>query len=79
VTFTVGQRVEWHYEARGGYGYCGWVPAQVVKVTAKRVTIDAELSKGGTKRVSVKPEKLRVRNPTGVPDVQTTQPDVPDI
>lgn len=59
--FTPGQKVSWLHETRGGYGYRWWVPATVVKVGPKRVTIDAELEKGGTKRVFVKPELLKPR------------------
>lgn len=56
---TPGERVTWLHEQRGGYGFVIPVPATVVKVTAKRVTLDAELRYGGTKRVSVKPENIR--------------------
>lgn len=57
--FQPGQRVEWLYESRKGYGYRWWVPATVVKVNRVKVTIDALLERGGTKRISVHPEKLR--------------------
>lgn len=59
MIFSIGEAVEWHHEARGGYGYSWWVPATVVKVTAKRVVVSAALAAGGTKQIAVKPEKLR--------------------
>lgn len=62
TTFRPGQSVEWLHEPRGGYGYRWWIPATVVSVGPKRVIIDAKLSTGGTKRVSVNPEKLRPAN-----------------
>ncbi len=55
----VGQKVEWLFEARGGYGYRWWVPAVVVKVGAAKVTINALKADGTTKRISVSPESLR--------------------
>lgn len=65
MDYQPGQQVEWLHEARGGYGYRWWVAAVVVKVTAKRITIDAELQNGGVKRVSVTPERLRPRPNNG--------------
>jgi hypothetical protein len=62
-TFTPGESVTWLHEQRGGYGFIIPVPATVVKATAKRVVIDAALRSGGTKRVTVKPEKLRRLKP----------------
>jgi hypothetical protein len=60
---TPGETVTWLHEQRGGYGFIIPVPATVVRATAKRVTIDAALRDGGTKRVTVKPEKLRRLKP----------------
>lgn len=54
-----GLRVEWLHTPRGGYGYTFRVPATVVWVERKRVTIDAQLARGGTKRVRVDPANLR--------------------
>lgn len=54
-----GQKVQWKFESKQGYGYTWWVPATIVKVGPKRIVIDAELSSGGVKRIFVKSEKLR--------------------
>lgn len=59
--FTPGQSVLWWMESRRGYCPAWWVPATVVKVGRKRVTIDAQLARGGTKRVSVQPERLKAK------------------
>jgi len=56
-----GDKVTWHYESTRGWGWSLRVPATVVKVTAKRVTIDAELKDGGTVRRHVRPDKLKLR------------------
>jgi hypothetical protein len=61
IDVIVGDKVEWLFEARGGWGYTWWVPATVVKVGTKRVQIDAELANGGMKRIFVKSDKLRLR------------------
>jgi hypothetical protein len=58
-TFIKGQQVWWQYVPRGGYGYTQSVPATVVRQGKHRVTIDAQLAAGGTKRVFVKPEALK--------------------
>lgn len=59
MPFVPGQSVEWLFTTNKGYGYSWWVPATIVKVNKKKVTIDAQLTAGGTKRVSVLPEKIR--------------------
>lgn len=59
--FTVGQRVFWLYELRGGYGYVQPVPATVTGFTAQTVVIAAEKRDGTTVEKRVKPEKLRRR------------------
>jgi len=59
MAFQEGDKVLWLYTQPAGWNLSWWVPATVVKVTPKRITIDAALAKGGTKRVSVKPEKLK--------------------
>lgn len=48
---------------RGGYGYVRNVPAVVreISVSGKRVLIEAQLERGGTKLTYVKPENLSVR------------------
>jgi hypothetical protein len=56
-----GDKVSWHYETTRGWGIDMWVPATVVKVTSKRVTIDAELQNGGTARRSVRPDNLKLK------------------
>lgn len=61
MTFQPGQAVEWRFEGRMGYCPSWWVPATVVKVGRKRVTIDALRTNGTTKRISVTPERLRLR------------------
>jgi hypothetical protein len=59
--FTPGQEVYWWHATRGGYGFAWRVPAVVVRVGPKKVTIDAALERGGVKRVAVMPESLRPR------------------
>lgn len=56
--FAPGDAVTWTHVPRGGWGYVWRVPARVVSVGRKRVTIDAALRRGGTKRVSVTPGSL---------------------
>lgn len=58
-TFATGDRVEWLYETSKGYGYRQWVPATVVKVCRKKITIDALKLDGTTKKISVDPSRLR--------------------
>jgi len=58
---TPGTKVLWWMESRRGYCPSWWVPATVVKVGPKKITIDAELTKGGTKRIAVTRERLKVR------------------
>lgn len=60
--FHPGDKVSWFYTQRGGWNFQWHVPATVVKVTAKRIIIDAELAKGGVKRVTVKPENVRLKS-----------------
>jgi len=57
--WTPGQKVEWWFTAKQGYCPSWWVPATVVKVGRKRITIDALRTDGTTRRVSVAPERLR--------------------
>jgi hypothetical protein len=52
-----GQRVIWRHVPRGGYGFVLRIPATVVKVTQKRVTIKVE-SETQPKTVSVDPASL---------------------
>lgn len=59
--WQVGQPVDWLFEARGGYGYRYWVNAKIVRIGKKKITIDADLADGGTKRISVNPDKLRAK------------------
>lgn len=61
AAFQLGQAVEWKFESRKGYGYSWWVPATVVKVCRKKITIDALRMDGTTKRISVTPDRLRHR------------------
>lgn len=53
-----GQRVVWRHQPRGGYGYVIRVPATVVRRTAKRVLIAAQLKTGATKNVWTQPAAL---------------------
>lgn len=57
--YKAGDKVLWLFTARGGWNPSWWVPATVVKVNTKRITIDAERKDGTSKRVSVKPERLQ--------------------
>ena len=61
MTYQPGDRATWMYTPRGGYGYTRAVPCIVVRVTPRRVTIRAPLERGGTRVVSVTPERLRPR------------------
>ena len=65
-SWEIGNRVNWRYEARGGYGYLQRVAAIVRKVGAKRITIevaerDVVSGKWVRKLTSVKPENLSPR------------------
>ena len=51
--------VMWMHVPRGGWGYVLRVPATVVRLTPTRVVIDAELARGGTKRILVHHDNLR--------------------
>lgn len=53
-----GLRVLWRCFPRGGYGYSLFVGAKIVKVGRRRITIDAELRHGGTKRTCVAPSNV---------------------
>jgi hypothetical protein len=52
-------RVIWLHQLRGGYSYTELIPITVVKLSAKRVQVEAPLKNSGTKRVSVNPANLR--------------------
>jgi hypothetical protein len=58
-----GTPVTWKRVHRGGYGFAIPVPAVVVAVVdgGKGVMIDAELERGGTKRIVVKRKNLVLR------------------
>ncbi len=64
-----GDRMTWVHIPRGGYGYEFQVPCVIVRVGPKRATVDAQLARGGTKRVVVLLERLRppVAEPSGSP------------
>ena len=57
-----GDRVTWLYESRGGYGYVIPVPATIVRMGGKRVTIAALRKDGTTVLRHVTPDKLRKEN-----------------
>lgn len=59
ATYQPGDRVLWLYTAPYGWNASWWVPATVVKVTPRRITIDARRDDGTVKRVSVKPERVK--------------------
>jgi hypothetical protein len=61
--FAPGQEVSWQYVVPGRYCIARCVPAVVVRVGPKKVTIDAALERGGVKRVAVMPDNLRSRKP----------------
>lgn len=56
-----GMAVTWLLTLRGGYGYVRHVPATVVRVGRKRITINAEKAVGGSAIVTVSPNHLRPR------------------
>lgn len=53
-----GLRVIWRHKPRGGYGFVLKIPAKVLHVTRKRVTIEVETDQRGPKTVSVDPANL---------------------
>ncbi len=57
--FTPGQEVIWYYAQRGGWNLICPIRCKVVKVTAKRVQVEAPLRKGGTKLAWAHPDKLK--------------------
>lgn len=57
-----GMELTWWHEYRGGYGYGTRVPVTVRSVGPKRVRIEAPLTKGGTKLVTVPASSLSLRN-----------------
>lgn len=59
MTFKPGDSVLWLHEPRGGYSLPYRVPATVVKVNPKSVTIDAKKPDGGVKRIRVNPEMFK--------------------
>lgn len=58
--FELNQKVTWKQSPRVGYGYVLNVPAVVreVSVSGKRVLIEAQLERGGTRLTYVKPTSL---------------------
>lgn len=60
--YQPGDRVSWHMTARQGYCPSWWVPAVVVRATAKRVTIDAYMRDGSTRRRCVTPDRVKPRS-----------------
>jgi len=60
ATIKAGDKVLWLYTARTGWNFSAWVPATVVKTTAKRVTIDTVMKDGGTVRRFVRRDKLKL-------------------
>lgn len=61
-----GDRMIWRRWTSAGHGYLEKVPCTVVRQNARTVTIDAELARGGTKRIRVRPESLAA-SPGGEP------------
>ena len=60
-----GSLVTWMHTPPGGYGYQMPIPARVVHVAKKRVTILVETKGGQTVRRHVKPESLKLREENG--------------
>lgn len=44
--FAIGQRVTWHYQARSGSGEVRKIPAEILKLGAKRVQIKVRQNNG---------------------------------
>jgi hypothetical protein len=44
--FGLGQRVTWHYQARSGSGEIRKIPAEIIKLGAKRVQIKVRQNNG---------------------------------
>lgn len=57
--FSIGDRVIWNWYPRGGYGFVIPVPATVVAVNKKTVTIAAQLKDGSTVNRHVPARNLR--------------------
>lgn len=63
MAFLPHDRVIWRRVASGGYGFAEYIPAVVVRVGNKRVTVDADLYNGDTKRVAVRAANLQLAPP----------------
>jgi hypothetical protein len=63
--FESGQKAEWLYSPRGGYGYQWWIPVVIVEVKGKRTVVRVKKVDGSEVMRSVKTEKLR---PLTTPD-----------
>ena len=56
-----GDQLTWLHEQRGGYGFITPVHVTVRSIGRVKVCVEAPLARGGTKPVSVSPDKLRPR------------------
>lgn len=61
MQWSIGDRIDWLHEPRGGYGYIIRVPGVVRKVTSKRVQIEVQKATGETVMRSVMADRLRDR------------------
>lgn len=59
-----GDAVTWHHTPRGGYGYVFPIAAEVVKVGAKRIQINAPTVEGDRRLVWVSPDRCVLAGPT---------------
>ena len=76
MVFAIGDRVNWQYESRGGWGYGQTVAAVVVGTTPNRIRIRVAEKVGPEWRLvtkTVKPSRLtcRMRHVPIVDDVET--------
>ncbi len=55
-----GMRLTWMHTQRGGYRFVQPVPVVVQWIGGKKVRVEAALRYGGSKSVSVTPDKLRL-------------------
>jgi len=57
-TFAIGQRVTWHYQARSGSDEVRKIPAEIIKLGAKRVQIKVRQNNGDYVNRWVNTDKL---------------------
>lgn len=62
MQFKENELVKWLYCPKGGYGYIFEIPAQIIKINKKTISIIVLKNDGSLKTLKVKPENLRKLN-----------------